>query len=339
MSEVIISSNAMTDLHNDFFKKSHELVFSQLALSPIEHDMFALFLTKLHKEHWDEYINNEAITKIPSYEFSSDLLSDWFGIEKKHLYASLYKPAQRLASKSIGINDPKAKKFKFLNLFASIEYVDGTLKIDPTHKLLDEYLCLSKGHSQIPHKQFRAIELEHAKRLFTMLCRFKHEAGTLHPQPITELHSFFGLKDEKGNLQKKTYANTSVFIRRIIKPAIQEIEKVVPDITFDIDEKTGNRGFAYIKEGRSIVAIKFLFSWDSPAPKPKKSDSIVITEEMSKAEFTYSQVLNLVPGEAGNPTSDELANMMANASYLVQRGLFLDKQFMANYMIALAEAK
>ncbi|MBT2979880.1 replication initiation protein, partial [Vibrio anguillarum] len=54
--ESTITSTATTDIHSDFFKKSHALVFSRLSLSPVEHDIFALLLSRLHKDQWDDFI-------------------------------------------------------------------------------------------------------------------------------------------------------------------------------------------------------------------------------------------------------------------------------------------
>lgn len=331
----VISSTALADLQSEFFKKSHQLVFSQLALSPVEHDIMALFLTKLHKEHWDDYIYERKIEQVPRYEFSSSLLSEWFGVEKKYLYSTLEKPAERLSGKSIGVRKEGQKMFDFIPLFKRIRYEDGVLTVVPNDELMGEYLCLSQGHSQIPHKQFRAIDLEHAKRLFTMLCRFK-TGGTLHAQSIEDLHAFFGLNDKSGNLLKKTYGNTSVFIRRIIKPAIESIDKEVPEIKFDVDSKTGNYGFGYVKEGRTIVGIKFLFSWDFPVEQPCNMQK---GEELDQVSLTYDLVVGFEPGVPGNPTVEELSDLMASMPKMLELGRDFGVEFMEKYSMAMVEAQ
>ena len=40
--ERTITSAVSADIHSDFFKKSHALVFSRLSLSPVEHDIFSV---------------------------------------------------------------------------------------------------------------------------------------------------------------------------------------------------------------------------------------------------------------------------------------------------------
>ena len=51
-----ITTENSQELPNQFFKKSHELVLSQLGLSAREHDMMALFLSRLNREHWEDFL-------------------------------------------------------------------------------------------------------------------------------------------------------------------------------------------------------------------------------------------------------------------------------------------
>ena len=291
MTDNVISTCHTSDLHGNFFKKSHQLVFSQLSLSPIEHDMMALFLTRLENEHWQDYLGEHRIEQVPRYEFTSDVLSEWFNIEKSNLYSTLLKPSDRLSGRKIGIKSNFKKSFDFIPLFKRIHYEGGVLTVVPNDELINEYLCLSQGHSQIPHKQFRNIPLEHGKRLFTMLCRFRY-SGTLHSQSISDLHAFFGLCDQNGKLIKTTYSNTSVFITRIIKTAIKSIDENVPEIEFQIDNATGNYGFSYVKKGRTIIAIDFLFSW-----KDKKQVETIKELTLLDAIKTHAEIIdnNIVP--------------------------------------------
>jgi len=260
--ERTITSAVSADIHSDFFKKSHALVFSRLSLSPVEHDIFALLLSRLHKDQWEDFMAGKTPIS-PSYEFKSKVLCDWFCVEKEDLYNILYKPSERLAGKKIGVIQ-EGDSFDFIPLFKRVKYKHGTLTIKPNDELITEYLGISQGHAQIPHKSFRQIKTEHGKRLYTMLCRFKSPNTELHPQTIEDLHGFFGLLDRQGTLLKKTYAVNANFIKRIIKPAIQEIDEKESHIRFLIDDKTGNYGFSYIKEGRKVVGIKFLFKWQLP---------------------------------------------------------------------------
>lgn len=260
----VFSTTDFNQLPSEFFKKSHNLVFSQLALSAVEHDIMALFLTRLAKEDWSGCDNP------PRYLFGSDVLEEWFGIRKTYLFSSLLTPSDRLSKRRIGVvSEGKKGKggFDFIPLFNRLRYKDGVLLIVPNGELREQYLCLSQGHSQVPHRQFRKLKSEYSKRLLTMLCRFK-TSGTLHPQTISELHAFFGLLDEKGQLVVKTMATNSVFLRRVVQLAVKEIQVVLSDqITFSIGASSGQVGYETIKKGRSIDKVQFLYEWKAPISK------------------------------------------------------------------------
>ena len=334
-----ITSAVSTDIHSDFFKKSHTLVFSRLSLSPVEHDIFALLLSRLHKDQWEDFIAGETPFS-PSYEFKSEVLCDWFDAEKEDLYNILYKPSERLSEKKIGVVK-EGKEFDFMPLFKRVRYKNGTLTINPNDELITEYLGISQGHAQIPHRSFRQIKTEHGKRLYTMLCRFKSAHTELHPQSIDELHSFFGLLDRSGKLLKKTYAVNANFIKRIIKPAILEIDDKEKNIKFQTDEKTGNYGFSYVKEGRKVVGIKFLFQWEpSEYMKSKNKKSLTIEEPVKEvsisltiesAVITYSDLVNNVR----LPSQEELDNLKMHIGQLGMEGFSLTPEFFTK----LAEAE
>ncbi len=305
--ETTITSSASTDVPSDFFKKSHAFVFSSLSLSPVEHDIFALLLSRLHADHWQDFLEGKMLS--PSYEFKSDILCDWFGAQREDLYNILYKPSDRLSSKKIGVQQ-EGKSFDFIPLFKRVKYNDGTLTIKPNDDLIAEFLGISQGHAQIPHRSFRRIKTEYGKRLYSMLCRFRAPHTELHPQTIENLRGFFGLLDEKGSLTKKTYAVNANFINRIIKPAIKEIDEKESNIAFFVDEKTGNYGFSYIKEGRKIVGLKFLFEWSG--------DTANSTRQLSyeDAKRTYNEVVS----RSCVPSLRELDNLKEHLVSLGEAG-------------------
>lgn len=257
-----VSTETASDLPKQFFKKSHELVFSQLGLTAREHDMMALFLAKLHRDHWNDYLERRDI-HAPRYVFSSDVLKDWFGLDAKQLYPTLRPVAERLSSRKVGIQNDSEQEFDFIPLFARVRYQKGQLTIVPNSELLHAYVDYSAGHAQINHHAFRKLKSEHSKRLFTLLSRFR-ETGVLHPQSIDALHGLFGLLDEKGGLIKPSYRSNKVFIDRCIRKPIKEMmqcPEVIKELEFHTDSKTGNVGFAPIMQGRKMIAVQFLYRW------------------------------------------------------------------------------
>ena len=49
----LVETANKNQLPTDFFKKSHDLVYGKMALTPIELDLMALFLARLSEEQWD----------------------------------------------------------------------------------------------------------------------------------------------------------------------------------------------------------------------------------------------------------------------------------------------
>ncbi|MFW9688183.1 RepB family plasmid replication initiator protein [Vibrio parahaemolyticus] len=258
-----ITTEFYKELPQNFFKKSHELIFSRLDLSAREHDMLALFLSRLHKDHWADYQAGKDVLA-PQYTFHSDVLKDWFGLSSKQLYPTLRPVAERLSGRKIGLVNDDAEMFDFVPLFGRVTYKSGSLSIVPNAELMTAYLAQSAGHAQINHKSFRALKSEHSKRLYAILSRFKAHNTKLHPQSITQLQGLFGLLDERGQLSKKSYANNKVFIERCIRKPIHEMmqcPEIIAELEFLIDEKSGAYGYKPIQRGKKIIQLEFLFRW------------------------------------------------------------------------------
>lgn len=344
----LVKTERIGQLTSDFFRQAHRLVFSQLSMSPVEHDIFALLLSRLDKDHW--VISDSSVSAPPApipsphYSFTSNVLCEWLKVDNRSLYNVIKDPAKRLSEKTIGLQEPNKRRFIFRSLFKQVSYEDGVLTIVPNDLLMNEYLCLSQGHSQIYNDTFTALETDYAKRLYTALCRFKYGQGKLNPFSLEELHAFFGLLDEKGKLIRKTYARTNSFIERIISPAIREIESKEHRIKFLIDEKTQNLGWSYKKQGRKITHIEFLFYWIDPVQidAAEKKERKKLEDERNPLELakeTWAVVDGFVANSDGNPTVEELNNLTANISSLMQSGYAFESDFMQKFSSAMLEAR
>ena len=276
-----ITTENSKELPSQFFKKSHELIFSQLGLSAREHDMMALFLSRLNREHWTDFLEKRDI-HAPQYTFHADVLKDWFGLSSKQLYPTLRPVAERLSSRKVGLASDQSEEFDFIPLFARVKYSKGSLTIVPNSELINAYVDYSAGHAQINHHAFRGLKSEHSKRLYTLLSRFKDCGTQLHPQRIESLHALYGLLDEKGELLKTSYSQNKVFIDRCIKKPIDEMTKcaeVSKELEFLIDEKTGNIGFSPVLNGKRIVAIEFLYHWTASDNRAEKLEREKLSHE------------------------------------------------------------
>ncbi|MGF1905248.1 replication initiation protein [Aliivibrio salmonicida] len=275
-----------------FIKKSHEIVFSQLSLSPVEHDIFAMFLKRLGLDSKSDYFNlidDEYVHngKRAEYVFNSTEIEEWFGISNKRFKSVLFQPCNRLASKKIGLSDKDS--FDFIPLFKRIKYDRGTLTVVPNDELLLAYFGGSLGHSQVSQLEFRQMKLESSKRLYSILSRFKTK-GKVPAKSLIELYGYFGLLDESGNLSKKTYEKTTIFIDRIIKPAIKEVSECDQNIGFySSKEQPKNFGYKLIKSGRKIEKIEFLYNWDIPSHKTELAEEL---SPLEMATVVYCKINN-----------------------------------------------
>lgn len=241
-------------------KKGHQLVFSRQDLSAREADMFALMVAHMKAADWD--------TSTPHYEFTSHQLSEWLGVESKHIGSNLSPVANRLASRKIGIKIESKKgdtEFDYRPLFKHIAYKDGVLTMVPNDMLKSEYIEYNQGFALINTRNFFDVKKEYSKRLYELLSRFKDKGFEMHTQKLNELKGVFGLLDEAGKLKKdkSSFKNNSVFMKRCIRESIKELSEhpqISKELLF-LESDQGEKGFEVVKKGRTITGIKFLFRW------------------------------------------------------------------------------
>ncbi|MGF1722993.1 replication initiation protein [Vibrio kyushuensis] len=241
-------------------KKGHQLVFSRQDLSAREADMFALMIAHMKEADWS--------TNTPHYEFTSHQLSEWLGVESKHIGSNLSPVANRLASRKIGIKVETKKgdtEFDYRPLFKHIAYKNGVLTMVPNDMLKPEYIEYNQGFALINTRNFFDVKKEYSKRLYELLSRFKDKGFEMHAQKIDELKGVFGLLDEAGKLKKdkSSFKNNSVFMKRCIRESIKELSEhtqINKELLF-LDSDKGDKGFELVKKGKTIIGIKFLFRW------------------------------------------------------------------------------
>ncbi|WP_194439545.1 replication initiation protein [Vibrio fluminensis] len=241
-------------------KKGHQLVFSRQDLSAREADMFALMIAHMKTSDWE--------TSTPHYEFTSHQLSEWLGLESKHIGSNLSPVANRLASRKIGIKVENAKgdvEFDYRPLFKHIAYKNSVLTMVPNDMLKPEYIEYNQGFALINTRNFFDVKKEYSKRLYELLSRFKDKGYEMHQQKIDELKGVFGLLDEAGKLKKDkiSFKNNSVFMKRCIRESIKELSEhpqISKELLF-LESDKGDKGFELIKKGKTITGIKFIFRW------------------------------------------------------------------------------
>ncbi|MBA5764600.1 replication initiation protein [Vibrio sp. 404] len=241
-------------------KKGHQLVFSRQDLSAREADMFALMIAHMKTSDWE--------TSTPHYEFTSHQLSEWLGLESKHIGSNLSPVANRLASRKIGIKVETQKgdiEFDYRPLFKHIAYKNSVLTMVPNDMLKPEYIEYNQGFALINTRNFFDVKKEYSKRLYELLSRFKDKGYEMHQQKIDELKGVFGLLDEAGKLKKDkiSFKNNSVFMKRCVRESIKELSEhpqISKELLF-LESDKGDKGFELIKKGKTITGIKFIFRW------------------------------------------------------------------------------
>ncbi len=303
----------------DFIKKSHEIVFSQLDLTPVEYDIFALMLRSLAYEVKEDFFAERGGQLVYNGKplelvFNSDELQSWFNVRSGALKNVLYNPCDRLSTKKIGLSTEN--QFDFIPLFKRIKYDNGILTITPNDVLLPAYFGGSLGHARVSAKEFRRLKRDSSKKLYSILSRFKDSgSGKVGPKPLNELYGYFGMLNQKGELKKSQYERFSVFASRVIRPAIEEIESVDSNIRFYSDpDQLNYYGFKVIKRGRKIVKVEFLYSWQGESRRRVASRLSAVEQ----AKAIHEKIMN-----NDNVTNDELIVLKGCLTELVIEGVYI----------------
>lgn len=326
----VVDTRKPNQISTSFFKKSHELVFSRMKLSPREHDLMALFLSALHKDHWDDFIDKKCF-QTPVYKFQSEVLCNWLGIPSSKLYSTIVNPAKRLSERSAGFRNSETQEFDFKPLFTTLKYRKGALSMTPNPELMKVYLCLSGGHAQVRHKVFRSLKSEHSKRLYSILSRFKDGSFELHEQTLDELYGIFGLLGSDGKLKSKSYARTNNFIKTFIKDSITEIINYDSEIEFFKSPTSQHFGFQPIRKSGKIVAIKFLFEWR----KPHVPDSFKSKKDLNFYHQLFIRLMDDQDLSVFGYSPEDLNELIHKKSELESLGAEYTPSFYTNYAQAL----
>jgi hypothetical protein len=241
-------------------KKGHQLIFSRQDLTAREADLFAVMVAHMTPDDWEK--------STPIYKFTAHQLSEWLGLNSKHVGSNLRPVAERLASRKIGIKLETVQgdvEFDFRPLFKHIRYKNGELTMTPNDMLKHEYIEYNQGFALINTKNFFELKKEYSKRLYELLSRFKSGGTDIYVQKINDLKGIFGLLDENGKLRKDktSFKNNSVFMQRCIRDSIEELrtnQRTKKELLF-LESDDGNFGFETVKRGRSIIALRFLYRW------------------------------------------------------------------------------
>ncbi|GAK24706.1 LOW QUALITY PROTEIN: replication protein [Vibrio sp. JCM 19052] len=240
-------------------KKGHQLVFSRQDLSAREADMFALMIAHMKANDWER--------STPHYEFTSHQLSEWLGVESKHIGSNLSPVANRLASRKIGIKIETGKgdiEFDYRPLFKHIAYKNGTLTMVPNDMLKSEYIEYNQGFALINTRNFFDVKKNIQNASTNCSADLKTKALKCINRSLMSKGSLdYSMRPANSRKTKAHSKINSVFMKRCIRESIKELTEhpqIRKELLF-LEGENGEKGFEVIKKGRTITGIKFLFRW------------------------------------------------------------------------------
>lgn len=178
-------------------------------------------------------------------------------------YDSIKKACSNLTSANIYL--PSSKGFAYYALFAKCAYDDGYIKVQ-IHPDLIPHFVIHKHFTLYKLHEALKIPSKYSKRLFEVLVSYSSL-----PKQDLELDYL----RECLNVPESIISKVSNFDKRILAPAKIHIEGYT----------SLKYGYEYIKRGRKVVAIKFIFDAESAEDMKRRHEILT----MRKAYECYKK--------------------------------------------------
>lgn len=210
--------------------KHNRLIESKHAkLTAREKKLLALVIAQIAKDD-----DTFKLYKIPAYEIKNAL-----NLDSGRIYEQLKDIASKLDKRRVFIEDVKAKSWQILHFVSTVKYEDGFLYIKLHEELAPFLLKLYKEYTAYELKNVLLLGSSYSITIYEWLKKWVK----LGKREI----SLLDLKDRLGIEEIDPYSNFKDFRRRILEPAIIEINEKT-DLIFSYET---------IKERRKIVSIIF----------------------------------------------------------------------------------
>lgn len=226
--------------------QANELVRSrQENLTLLEAKLIRLAISQVLKDDSD----------LKTYRCSVVDLAEFLQISQTDIYRDIQDLSRGLMKKTILIKDKDSKQgYKIFHWIDFVEYKDGTITFQLSESLKPYLLGLNELFTQYNYRDIILLPTTYSIRLYELLesyenvkySRYIDHTFTDIPLENNEFLFTIDWLREYFNCVDK-YSNTGDFIRRIIEPSIQAIEK---NTVMRVSYRT-------IKEKRSIKAIVF----------------------------------------------------------------------------------
>lgn len=229
--------------------KSNTLLNAKSQWSVQEQKLFNIILSDLNEEKGKQFI------------IKKKELEELLGVELRS--NELQKMTRSLVKKGFSIK-LKKNAWSDIQIFSSIQYIDGTMTLNMTEEALP-YLHVLKDFTKFMLKDVLYFKSKYSIRIFELLKRETYKKRKSFNVPVEELREFVGL-------QESEYVRFSDFERYVLKPADTEINA------------QGSLKFKYekVKKWRTVEEIKFTYENTGEIKVPKEFNFKEFSEYQNK---------------------------------------------------------
>lgn len=220
-------------------------------------------------------------TDLKTYKCNVTDLAEYLHLDKKNIYRDIQELTKSIMKKSIFIRSKTGKRqnYETFHWIDYVKYEDGIITFRLSESLKPYLIGLHELFTRYEYDIVIALPTNNAIRLYELLSSYQNitlknkidHSFTRVKIGKNEFHFSIEWLREYFNCREK-YPNTGDFIKRIITPSIQAIEK---HTLMRIEYRT-------IKEKRSITGIVFkLNNWDDT---PEEANRILSKLEREAKE-------------------------------------------------------
>ena len=209
--------------------------------------------------------------------YSANEMTDFLGISKNS-YKHFYRICNSLMSKNITLKNDTSQKFKILSFLIEAEYENGILKLVPNPYTKQFYMNLVDNYTRLELMQVLQLKSTYAIRIYSFIKKKAQQNRNACLFKLDEFKNMLGLE----KLYSGKYGNND-FRRRVLLPAMEELNKVIPNLCFDFD---------LIKIGKSYKQVRFTFNGDALVYRVVDDDLYFKTFDKFRNQCNIGQYCN-----------------------------------------------
>lgn len=231
---------------NTELKLANNFIESRFTLDAMEIKLLYAIAYKLQRG--DTGLNIIDLSKSPddyAIYYTAQEIAEFLGISKNS-YKHFYKICNSLMSKNITLKNDINQKFKILSFLIEAEYSNGILKLVPNPYAKQFYMNLVDNYTRLELMQVLQLKSTYAIRIYSFIKMKAQQNRNAYLLNLDEFKHLLGLEQQ--------YSRVYNLEKRVLLPAMEELNKVIPNLCFDFD---------LIKIGKSYKQVRFTFNGDA----------------------------------------------------------------------------